>query len=139
MPRISKPAVTTKRSQNGDLTLAVSMGLPSMEPEVWRKDVRRARERIGPGQLLVVSVVGTHAPGGDRDALIEDYARCAAWAQEAGAVVTMPPQDMFWGDRVGTVQDPFGYSWSLATHTKDLTPQELEEGAKAAFARMEKK
>lgn len=78
-------AVTTKRPQNGDLTLAVSMGLPSMEPDVWRKDVRRARERIGLGQVLVVSVVGTHAPGGDRDALIEDYARCAAWAQEAGA------------------------------------------------------
>jgi hypothetical protein len=36
--------------------------------------------------------------------------------------------------RVGTVQDPF--SWSLATHTKDLTPQEIQEGAKAAFAQM---
>ena len=78
-------AVTTRRPHNGDLTLAVSLGLPSMEPEIWRKDVRRARERIGAGQLLVVSVVGTHTPGGDRDALIEDYARCAAWAQEAGA------------------------------------------------------
>ena len=78
-------AVTTRRAQNGDLTLAVSLGLPSMEPDVWRKDVRRARERIGVGQFLVVSVVGTHAPGGNRDALIEDYARCASWAEEAGA------------------------------------------------------
>jgi PhnB protein len=60
-------------------------------------------------------------------------------ALEAGAETRMPVQDMFWGDRVGTVQDPFGYSWSLATHTKDLTPKELQEGAKAAFAQMARK
>lgn len=60
-------------------------------------------------------------------------------ALEAGAVIKMPVQDMFWGDRVGTVQDPFGYSWSLATHTEDLTPREIEEGAQAWFDRMAKK
>lgn len=60
-------------------------------------------------------------------------------ALEAGAETRMPVQDMFWGDRVGTVQDPFGYSWSLATHTKDLTMEELEEGARAAFAKMARK
>jgi dihydroorotate dehydrogenase len=79
-------AVATRRSQaNGHPTLAVSMGMPSAEPEVWRKDVRRAKEKIGPGQMLVVSVVGTQVPGGDAEQLIEDYARCAAWAAEAGA------------------------------------------------------
>jgi len=60
-------------------------------------------------------------------------------AVKAGAESKMPVQDMFWGDRVGTVQDIFGYSWSLATHKKDPTPQEIEEGAKAAFARMAEK
>jgi len=60
-------------------------------------------------------------------------------ALAAGAEMKMPVQDMFWGDRVGTVQDPFGYQWSLATHTKELTPQEIEEGARAWFARMAKK
>jgi PhnB protein len=60
-------------------------------------------------------------------------------AVEAGAEVRMPVDDMFWGDRMGTVQDPFGYSWSLATHTRDLTPQEIEEGAKAACAKMAEK
>ena len=60
-------------------------------------------------------------------------------AVEAGANVKTPVQDMFWGDRVGTVQDPFGYSWSLATHIKDPTPHELEAGAKDAFARMAKR
>jgi dihydroorotate dehydrogenase (NAD+) catalytic subunit len=66
-------------------TIAVSLGLPSMEPDVWRKDVRRAKERLGPGQILVVSVVGTPEPGGDVETLIADYARCAEWAEEAGA------------------------------------------------------
>ncbi len=70
---------------NGDSTLAISLGMPSMEPEVWRKDVRRARERLSPGQMLIVSVVGTPVPGGDAETLAADYARCAAWAAEAGA------------------------------------------------------
>lgn len=60
-------------------------------------------------------------------------------ALAAGAEARMPVQEMFWGDRVGTVQDPFGYSWSLATHTRDLTPQEIQQGAQAAFARMGEK
>ena len=61
------------------------MGMPSMEPDVWRKDVRRAKERIGKGQILIVSVVGTPLPGADAEALIADYARCAQWAADAGA------------------------------------------------------
>ena len=80
-------AVTTRRAGlNGDLTLAVSLGMPSMEPDVWRRDVRRARERIGKGQMLIVSVLGTTS-GKDREALIEDYATCARWAAESGADV----------------------------------------------------
>src|SRR5271169_1974058 len=59
-------------------------------------------------------------------------------AIEAGAESKMPVEDMFWGDRVGSVIDPFGYSWMLATHVKDLTPQEIQQGAQAAFAAMAK-
>lgn len=80
-------AVAGRRTANGDPTIAVSLGLPSMEPEVWRKDVRRARERLGQGQVLIVSVVGTADPGADAEALVADYARCAAWVAEAGADV----------------------------------------------------
>lgn len=60
-------------------------------------------------------------------------------ALAAGAEARMAVEDMFWGDRAGTVQDPFGYSWTLATHTKDLTPQEIQQGAQAFFARMTQK
>lgn len=78
-------AVARRAPTNGSITLAVSLGLPSMEPEVWRKDVRRAKERIGPGQVLIASVLGTPEPGASPDALIADYALCAGWAAEAGA------------------------------------------------------
>jgi dihydroorotate dehydrogenase (NAD+) catalytic subunit len=70
---------------NGGMTIAVSTGMPSMEPDIWRRDIRRAKDRLGPGQVLVVSVVGTPMIAGDYDSLIADYARCGAWAAEAGA------------------------------------------------------
>ncbi|WP_224982982.1 VOC family protein [Geomonas agri] len=59
-------------------------------------------------------------------------------ALEAGATEKMEVQEMFWGDRAGSLQDPFGYNWMLATHTRDLTPEEIREGAKAAFAQVPK-
>lgn len=55
-------------------------------------------------------------------------------AIEAGAKSEMAVEDTFWGDRMGTVKDPFGYSWSFATHIKDLTPQEIQKGAEAFYA-----
>lgn len=60
-------------------------------------------------------------------------------ALEAGAVERMPLEDMFWGDRIGSVQDPFGYNWTLATHIKDPTPEEIEKGAQEACAQAEGK
>jgi PhnB protein len=60
-------------------------------------------------------------------------------AVEAGSKIQMPVEEMFWGDRMGTVLDPFGYSWSLASHTKDLTQEEIQQGAQAMFAKMAKK
>ena len=55
-------------------------------------------------------------------------------AIDAGATVKMPAMDMFWGDRYGVVVDPFGHSWSLATHQRDLTPAEIEKGMRESFA-----
>ena len=55
-------------------------------------------------------------------------------AAGAGATVTMPASDMFWGDRYGKVTDPYGHDWSFATHIKDLTPEEMEAAAKEAFS-----
>lgn len=57
-------------------------------------------------------------------------------ATTAGCTVRMPVADMFWGDRYGEVQDPFGFRWGLATHKEDLTPEEIGRRAQAAFASM---
>ena len=42
----------------------------------------------------------------------------------------MKPEDMFWGDRTGCVEDPFGNRWTIASHTRDVSPEEMEEGRK---------
>ncbi len=55
-------------------------------------------------------------------------------AVDAGAKAQMPPKDMFWGDRYGMLVDPFGHQWSLATHVEDVSPQECEKRAAAAFS-----
>ena len=52
----------------------------------------------------------------------------------AGATVVQPLMDMFWGDRFGQVRDPFGHLWSLATHTEDLTPEEMARRGREAMA-----
>ncbi len=59
-------------------------------------------------------------------------------AVDAGATVSMPVMDTFWGDRYGKVTDPFGHEWSIATHMKDLTPEEIQKGADEFFANMGK-
>jgi uncharacterized glyoxalase superfamily protein PhnB len=57
-------------------------------------------------------------------------------AVKAGATAAMPLADMFWGDRYGKVIDPFGHHWSIATHQKDMTPEETSRAAQEFFARM---
>ena len=57
-------------------------------------------------------------------------------AVKAGAKTTMPLADQFWGDRYGQVVDPFGQRWSLATRKEELTPQQVDERARAFFAKM---
>jgi uncharacterized glyoxalase superfamily protein PhnB len=78
-------------------------------------------------QALGGTPVTIHRYVPDCDAAIER-------AQKAGATVQMPPADMFWGDRYGVVVDPFGHSWSFATHLRDLTPEEIAKGMEEAFA-----
>jgi uncharacterized glyoxalase superfamily protein PhnB len=56
-------------------------------------------------------------------------------AAQAGMQEAMPVQDMFWGDRVGNVKDAFGVQWTLATHVRDVSPQEMAEGMKKMMAK----
>ena len=63
----------------------------------------------------------------------------AAWkrAIDAGAKQVTPLQDMFWGDRVGCVEDPFGHAWNLAQHVGDPTPEEIQKGQEAFLSRLQ--
>lgn len=67
---------------------------------------------------------------------VEDCDATFAQAVAAGCTVKMPMSDMFWGDRYGIVVDPFGHAWSIATHKRDLSPAEIEDGFKAMMAGM---
>ena len=56
---------------------------------------------------------------------VDDVDAVVAKAVAAGAKITMPVADMFWGDRYGQLEDPFGHRWSVATHVRDLTPEQI--------------
>lgn len=60
----------------------------------------------------------------------------STWEQavSAGAQITMPLEDQFWGDRYGQLRDPFGHKWSIGQTKSTSSQQEIEEGAKAAFS-----
>lgn len=64
---------------------AVSYGMPSKSPEIWRADIEATRNKLTAGKLLSVSVVGTVQAGWSIDDLADDYAQCAKWAVESGA------------------------------------------------------
>jgi PhnB protein len=87
-----------------------------------QSSVRPPKERGGPTASIFVYVE-------DSDAIFDQ-------ATGAGAEVTSPLENMFWGDRFGTVTDPFGHVWSIATHVEDVPPEEMAERAKKAMAEM---
>jgi PhnB protein len=84
--------------------------------------------------------MGANAPSGAGNSsaglmlYVPDVDALFKQAVDAGATVTMPLADQFWGDRYGKVRDPFGHSWQLATHIEDVSPEEMMKRAEAAFA-----
>jgi PhnB protein len=67
---------------------------------------------------------------------VDDVDAVYKQAIDAGATSTMEPADQFWGDRFGSVTDPFGHSWQIATHVEDVSPEEMAKRAEEAFAAM---
>ena len=62
---------------------------------------------------------------------VDDVDAVVARAVGAGAKIVRPVQDQFYGDRLGTVSDPFGHVWHVSTHKEDLTPEEIGRRAAA--------
>jgi uncharacterized glyoxalase superfamily protein PhnB len=77
---------------------------------------------VGPETLKGTPVV-IHLYVKDADSVFDQ-------AVKAGATVKMPIAEMFWGDRYGQLQDPFGHVWSVATHVRDVSFEEMEQAAK---------
>ncbi|QDT41488.1 hypothetical protein Pan241w_15500 [Gimesia alba] len=80
---------------------------------------------LGP-QALKGSPVCLHLQVEDVDASVKQ-------AVAAGAKITMPVADMFWGDRYGMLEDPFGHRWSVATHVRDVSLDEMNAAMKVMF------
>lgn len=102
--------------------------------------VMHAEIRIGDSVLMLgeeAPQMGAPSPatlGGSPTGIhiyVEHCDQAFARATKAGATPVQPPADMFWGDRYGTVKDPFGHRWSLATHQKDLSPEEMAKAQEA--------
>jgi PhnB protein len=109
------------------------------------KTIFHAELEIGDSILMLMdefpdmNVVSPQSPGGGASAgifmYVPDVDAVFKKAVSNGATVIMPLMDAFWGDRAGGIVDPFGHRWALATHMKDLSGEEIEEGSKAAFAK----
>lgn len=110
-------------------------------PDPSGKKVWHAAMRIGDSHFFVNDAFPEMGSGAQpaslwiyADRVDEKWKR----AVDAGGKVSMPIADMFWGDRMGSLIDPFGIRWNLAQHIKDMTPEEMKQAQDAFVASMKK-
>ncbi|WP_217283520.1 VOC family protein [Pseudaquabacterium terrae] len=105
--------------------------------------VMHSELKVGPARFMLTeerAEFGSRGPkaiGGSATTVIifvPDADATIKAAVDAGATIGMPVADQFWGDRSGTITDPFGHQWFISTHKEDLTPAQIQERAKAMFA-----
>jgi PhnB protein len=99
-----------------------------------------AEIRIGDSIVMLadefpdMGILGPRSRGGPTSSLmiyVEDVDAVYARAVAEGATEERPPEDQFWGDRMGTLLDPFGHRWSIATHKEDLSEEETRRRMEA--------
>jgi len=93
-----------------------------------------AEIQIGDSILMLTDAMREPARPAGLFLYVVDVDKTFARAVKAGASVLMPVQDMFWGDRFGSLADPFGNRWGIATHREDVPPREMKKRVTAAFA-----
>lgn len=110
--------------------------------------IMHAELRIGDSPLMLADAapgMGCKDPGAYGGSPVTFYVYVenveAAWkrATDAGAKPQRPLADMFWGDRLGQVEDPFGHKWTLSQHIKDPSPEEMKKGQAEFMAKMQQK
>jgi len=107
--------------------------------------IGHAELRVGDSMIMLADEM----PGGDARSpqslggttaglflYVKDVDAAYQKAVAAGAKATMPPQDMFWGDRYGKLHDPYGHAWSMATHKEDVAPEEMQRRMQAQVQKM---
>lgn len=108
------------------------------------KTVIHAELKIGDSRFFLgeeIPGMGCRSPdslGGSPAGLylyVRDVDEAFRKAVEAGATVKRPVEDMFWGDRTGSVQDPFGYAWDIATRRENVPPDEMKQRGKEFFGK----
>lgn len=106
------------------------MRLPTPEGRLMHAGIR-----IGDSIVMLVDEfpgwgsLGPKSRGGTSVTIhlqVEDADAMFQQATDAGATVVMPVDDMFWGDRYGVLEDPFGHRWSIATHVRNVSPEEMQ-------------
>jgi PhnB protein len=111
-----------------------SMRLPAPDGKLMHAQIR-----IGDSAIMLVDENPAWGIVGPKDLpnspvtlhlYVKDVDTVYKTAIAAGGTVKMEPMDMFWGDRYGVMIDPFGHCWSLATHTRDMTPEQMDEEMK---------
>ena len=88
--------------------------------------IMHAELEIGDSVVMVSEAMAQPATRSNIHLYVPDCDASYARAVAAGASPKMPLADMFWGDRYGTVNDPFGNQWSIATHKEDVSPDEMK-------------
>ena len=105
--------------------------------------IGHAEVRIGDSTVMLadeVKEMGHRSPkklGGSPISLllyVEDVDKTVDRAVAAGAKLTRPVADQFYGDRTGGIEDPFGHQWYVATHVEDVSPEEMKKRSEAMFA-----
>jgi len=112
------PMPDGKSVMHAELTLGDSVLMLSEENPAWGTKSP---------QTLGGTPVTLHCYVADVDAMFNQ-------AVAAGCAVKMPPTDMFWGDRMSSVTDPFGHQWSIATAVESVAPEEMNARAAKFFA-----
>ena len=105
------------------------------------KKIWHAALQVGDSMLFVNDVfpeMGGSPSNSNLWLYVNDVDTSYKRAVDAGAKSNMPPADMFWGDRMANLTDPFGQKWTLATHVKDMTPDEMKKAEAAFVASMKK-
>ncbi len=115
-------------------------------PGLDGKTIMHAEIKIGDSRIMLsdeipqMNCLSPQSVGGASSGIflyVENADATFHKAVSAGAKITMPIMDAFWGDRCGVIEDPFGHRWTIATHARDLTVEEMMKAGAEAMKSMQ--